>query len=208
MNRLASTPWKSLLILTWLALSGGGGLGWAEETKDLASSGGRYFQHRVELPVPAFAQDDPRWAQQPLGPTTDTLGEEGCTLTSVVMVLNYYGIETDPSRLNRFLTNHFGYSSEGFLSFGEICDFASQRIRLAYVGPPSYPLLDENLLARHPVIIQLPLPGGAKHFVVIAGKEGWNYLVRDPAADPHAAIFPLNRIASCMERQYLYLRRD
>jgi hypothetical protein len=51
--------------------------------------------------VPAFAQDDPRWSQDLLGPTTDTLGDEGCTLTSIVMVLNFYGIHTDPSALNR-----------------------------------------------------------------------------------------------------------
>jgi hypothetical protein len=171
-------------------------------------SGGSYFPHRFELPVPAFAQDDPRWASQLLGPTTDTLGDEGCTLTSVVMVLNFYGIETDPSRLNRYLTTHFGYDEEGLLSFRQVCAFAPQHIRLAYQGPPSYQALDEDLLARHPVILQLTRRDGATHFVVIAGKEGLDYLVRDPAADPHDGIFPLKYIAASIERQFLYLKLD
>src|SRR5476649_2926437 len=59
----------------------------------LAASGGMYFFKRVELPVPQYFQGDPRWANDPLGPTTSTLGGEGCAVASAAMVLRSYGVE-------------------------------------------------------------------------------------------------------------------
>src|SRR5271170_5051043 len=41
----------------------------------ISSSGGRYFLHRVVIPVPVFTQNDPRWTFELLGPTFDTLGQ-------------------------------------------------------------------------------------------------------------------------------------
>ncbi|MEA3164989.1 MAG: hypothetical protein QOE88_2807, partial [Verrucomicrobiota bacterium] len=51
----------------------------------IPSIGGRYFDDRVEIPVSAFTQDDPRWSDVRLGPSTDTLGDEGCAVTSTAM---------------------------------------------------------------------------------------------------------------------------
>src|ERR1700733_8418858 len=48
----------------------------------ISSSGGRYFVHRVILPVPVFTQDDPRWTFDLLGPTYQTVGQTGCAITS------------------------------------------------------------------------------------------------------------------------------
>src|SRR5215469_8669523 len=58
----------------------------AKDNAAIPSIGGRYFERRVEIPVPAFAQDDPRWSNVRLGPSTDTLGEEGRAVTSAAMV--------------------------------------------------------------------------------------------------------------------------
>src|SRR4051812_45689151 len=46
------------------------------------ASGGAYFFRRVELPVPQFFQGDPRWAEEGLGETDDTLGSAGCAVAS------------------------------------------------------------------------------------------------------------------------------
>jgi hypothetical protein len=180
----------------------------AKQTQAIPSSGGAYFAHRVELPVPAFAQDAPKWTNVHLGPTTDTLGEEGCTLTSIVMVLNYYGIKTDPPRLNRYLTTHDGYDDEGYLAFDRIEPYSAGRIHLAESEVPSYRVLDENLLAGHPVIVQVTLPDGAMHFVVIAGKVGRDYLARDPAGDPRGPLSPLREISPAINWQYLFLKHN
>ncbi len=41
--------------------------------------------------------------------------------------------------------------------------------------------MDDNILAGNPVIVRLRLPSGRTHFVVVVGKQGWDYLVQDPA---------------------------
>jgi hypothetical protein len=56
---------------------------------------------------------------------------------------------------------------------------------------PSYELIDSNLLAGNPVIALIPLPDGGYHFVVIVGKEGRDYLIRDPAASPFRRAYHL-----------------
>jgi hypothetical protein len=172
----------------------------------ISSSGGHFFTKLFQLPVADFEQDDPRWAREYLGPTTDTLGDQGCTITSVVMVLNYYGIKSDPSVLNRFLSTHDGYDSEGLLDFDRIEEYARHRIQLAYEGLPSYEAIDRYLLAGHPVILQLTLFDGGRHFVVVMGKKGFDYLVRDPAADPETSIVLLKNLSSRIDQQFVYLK--
>jgi hypothetical protein len=196
--------WLSCGMLLLAQICGRGGEA-ASFPGAIGSAGGRYFAHRLELSVPAFSQDDPRWSHQFLGPTNETLGVEGCTLTSIVMVLNFYGVKTDPLLLNEYLFANRGYNNEGYLSFADVCPYTSGKIRLAYRGWPSYAKLDESLLAGHPVIVQLPRPGGAMHFVVVVGKKGWDYLVRDPAADPHSFVSQLKDVSAQILRQYLYL---
>jgi hypothetical protein len=62
------------------------------------------------------------------------------------------------------------------------------------------------LLAGHPIIVQLTLPDGAFHFVVVVGKEGRNYLVRNPAVDPGHPLSQLAEISPRIDRQYLFLK--
>ena len=154
----------------------------AEVNVAIPSVGGRYFGGRVEIPVPAFAQDDPRWSDVRLGPSTDTLGDEGCAVTSAAMVAAFYGIKTDPQQLN---------ADDGLIHWSRVPSIAPAHLELAYNGGPSYELIDSNLLAGNPVIALIPLPDGGYHFVVIVGKEGRDYLIRDPAASPFRRAYHL-----------------
>jgi hypothetical protein len=169
------------LVGLLLALNIAGALR-ADDDGVIPSVGGKFFAHRVEIPVPAFAQDDPRWSNVQLGPSTDTLGDEGCAVTSAAMVAAFYGIKTDPQQLNALLTIKGAFSSDGLISWERVPAIAPDRLALAYNGAPSYDLIDSNLLAGNPVIVVIPLPGGAYYFVVVVGKQGHNYLIRDPAA--------------------------
>jgi Peptidase_C39 like family len=67
----------------------------------------------IMLNVPTFDQTDSRWASDPLGlgTCTETIGSSGCVVTSVAMVLKYYGIQTDPKDLNSFLKINAGYDN-------------------------------------------------------------------------------------------------
>jgi len=167
---------------------------------EIASSGGRYFVHRVVIPVPVFTQDDPRWTFTLLGPTFDTMGQAGCAVTSAAMVLASYGVDTDPQRLNQYLTTHDGYTPNGWLYWEKAAAIApAGQVEKAYEDLPTYALIDQNLLAGNPVIIRLKLKNGTMHFVVVVGKEGWDYLIQDPAHPPTFGVYPLRDLTDHIE---------
>jgi hypothetical protein len=161
----------------------------------ISSSGGRYFVHRVEIPVPVFTQDDPRWTFQLLGPTYETIGQSGCAITSAAMVLAAYGVDTDPERLNAFLNANAGYTPNGWLYWEKAAAIApGGQVEKAYEDLPSYNLIDDQLLHGNPVIIRITLHNGTTHFVVIVGKKGWSYLVQDPARPADFGVYPLKNL--------------
>jgi hypothetical protein len=171
----------------------------------ISSSGGRYFVHRIVIPVPVFTQDDPRWTFELLGPTFDTVGQAGCAVTSAAMVLSAYGVDTDPDRLNQYLTAHGGYTETGWVYWEKAAEVApGGQVEKAYEDLPSYALIDQNLLAGNPVIIRLTLRNGHTHFVVLVGKEGWNYLTQDPARSPSYGVYPLKDLTANIEALRFY----
>jgi hypothetical protein len=170
----------------------------------VSSSGGRYFVHRVVIPVPVFQQNDPRWTFDLLGPTIDTLGQAGCAVTSAAMVLGGYGIDTDPQRLNNYLTTHGGYTEQGWIYWEKAAELAPGRIEKAYEDLPTYALIDQNLLAGNPVIVRLTLPNGHPHFLVLVGKDGWDYLAQDPARSATWGIYPLKDLTDHIEGLRFY----
>lgn len=178
---------------------------WNTKAK-LPPSGGRYFFSRVELPVPLFRQNDPRWGRDRLGPTEATLGAEGCALTSAAMVLASYGIDTDPPRLNRFVTDHHGFTPQGWLYWEAAAALAPDRVQHVYEDLPTYHLIDWNLSVGNPVIVRVRMPSGITHFVVIAGKDGYDYLIRDPGAGAGKGLYPLREIGSPIEALRYYRR--
>lgn len=178
---------------------------WNEKGK-LPPAGGRYFFQRVELPVPLFRQNDPRWGRDWLGPTEATLGAEGCALASAAMVLASYGIDTDPRRLNRFVTDTGGYTPNGWLYWEAAAALAPDRVQHVYEDLPSYHLIDTQLAAGNPVIVRLRYPSGITHFVVLAGKDGYDYLVRDPGAGADKGLYPLREFGSDIEALRYYRR--
>ena len=170
----------------------------------LEPSGGRYFFHRVEIPVPSFRQGDERWRGDLLGPTPGTLGAEGCAVASAAMVLASYGCDTDPGRLNEFLKTHDGFTPQGWLYWEKAAEISAGRIRHAYEDLPSYDLIDANLQRGNPVIVRLRLPSRITHFVVIAGKQGFDYLTRDPGAGAAKGLYPLREFGSRIEALRFY----
>lgn len=172
----------------------------------IAPSGGRYFLQRVELPVPSFRQGDDRWRRDPLGDTPGTLGSEGCAVASAAMVLASYGIDTDPQRLNALLSTNGGYTPQGWLYWEKAAEVAPTRVRHVYEDLPSYFLIDRNLQQRNPVIVRLRARGGTTHFVVIAGKDGFDYLTRDPGGGAEKGLYPLREYGSDIEALRFYER--
>jgi hypothetical protein len=182
-------------------------LGWDFFHKSTISSvGGLYFFDRVELSIPRFKQWDERWRLDPLGSTSSTLGKEGCAVTSAAMVLNFYGMPTDPKCLNTFLTLNQGYTDRGWIHWEKAAEFLPNQVQHAYEDLPSYFLIDWNLLNGNPVIVRLKTSEGTKHFVVIVGKEGYSYLIADPGNGFDKGVYPLHELTFEIEALRYYKR--
>lgn len=170
----------------------------------LEPSGGSFQGSRLELNVPHFRQADERWRNDKLGNTPASLAAEGCAVASAAMVLASYGIDTDPGRLNKLVTAAGGYVGNGWLDWDIAAEVTGGIARKLYEDDPSYRLIDENLARGNPVIVRLRTDGGMTHFVVIAGKDGYDYLTRDPAAAAEKGLYPLKEFGSKIEKLRFY----
>jgi hypothetical protein len=168
----------------------------------LRPSGGLYFPVRVRIWVPAFAQADPRWGAEQLATTDRTLAAEGCAVTSAAMALAFYGMDVDPKRLNVFLKENNGYTPRGWIEWQVAAEFEPSKVRHAYENLPSYRLLDWNLIRGNPVIVRIRRIGGGTHFVVIVGKEGYEYLAQDPGSG--GRLVKMSELSSPMEALRYY----
>jgi hypothetical protein len=120
------------------------------------------------------------------------------------MVLRAYGVDTDPARLNAYLTTHRGYVGDGWLVWEKAAELGHGQVEKAYEDLPSYALIDANILKGNPVIVRIHLRNGTTHFVVVVGKEGWSYLIRDPARPPNYGVYPLHELVSRIEALRFY----
>jgi len=191
----------AVLLLTFVAVE----IDW-NWRRQISPQGGRYFFHRVELAVPPFRQRDKKWSDDPLGgfPENGTIGGEGCAVAAAAMVFKFYGIDVDPQQLNWFLTDVGGYTDRGWLYWDRAAWFAPDRLRHVYEDLPSYSLIDSNLDHGNPVIARVRLRNGVTHFVVIAGKDGFDYLVRDPGSGAATGLYPLRELHSHIEALRFY----
>ena len=172
----------------------------------IRACGGMPVPGEIVISVPQFFQGDPRWSDELLGNTPGTLGAEGCAIASASMVLSHYGMDVDPGRLNKFLKENNGYEGAGWLRWESAAEFTPGLIEKAYEDLPSHALIDWNLLKGNPVIVRLRLPSGITHFVVIVGKRGFDYLIRDPSSQGEGKIYPLKELGVPIEALRYYRR--
>lgn len=175
-------------------------------SRPIGGSGGLPVPGEILISVPQFLQGDPRWRDDPLGDTPGTLGGEGCAVASASMVLGHYGMEIDPKRLNRFLRDHAGYEGKAWLRWESAAEFSSGMIEMAYEDLPSFLRIDWNLLCGNPVIVRIRRPDGITHFVVIVGKRGLDYLIRDPAGSGGRRVYPFRELGVPIEALRYYRR--
>ena len=174
--------------------------------RQIAGSGGLPIPGEIVITVPHYRQADPRWKADLLGKTPGTLGGQGCAVASASMTLSHYGMSVDPAMLNRFLTDHEGYEGAGWIRWESAAEYSPGMVEKAYEDLPSYALIDGNLLEGNPVIVRIRRPDGITHFVVIVGKRGLDYLIRDPAAADDGKIYPLAELGVPIEAMRSYRR--
>ncbi len=178
----------------------------------ISGVGGLPIPGELLVEVPQFFQGDPRWREDQLGDTSGTLGAEGCAIASASMALGFYGMEIDPKRLNRYLSDHHGYEGKGWLRWESAAEYTPGLVEKAYENLPSYGLIDLSLLRGNPVLVRIRRVDGITHFVVIVGKRGFDYLIRDPAGwSNHAEggkIVPFCRLGVPAEALRYYRRLE
>lgn len=162
----------------------------------------------LECGGPWFGQADPTWGGDRLGETDESLAESGCAVACAAMALASRGVEVDPQVLNMFLTRlPGGYTPEGWIYWERAAEFWSSHtagLLPHYEDLPSRFLIDWNLLHGNPVIARIRLPGGNTHFVLLTGKRGFDYLVRDPAAAPDAGSLRASELPGPVEAIRFY----
>lgn len=184
-------PARMILIFLAALLLAAWGVGWVLP-RPIPGSGGLYFPTRLVVEGPHFLQGDPRWADDPLGDTPGSLREVGCAVASAAMALASRGVATDPGALNAFLNKtEGGFTPEGWIYWekaAEVDPARSGEFLPHYEDLPSFFLIDWNLLRGNPVIARIRYPSGVTHFVLVCGKEGFDYLLRDPGEGGAAGI--------------------
>jgi len=172
----------------------------------ISPSGGLPIPGEIVISVPQFLQGDPQWGNDQLGNTPGSMRGEGCAVTSAAMVLSHYGMDVDPGRLNVFLKQHNGYEGQAWLKWESAAEYSPDLVEKNYEALPSYGRIDWNLLHGNPVIVRLRLPSGITHFVVIVGKRGFDYLIRDPSPRGEEKIYPLKELGVPIEALRYYRR--
>lgn len=171
----------ALLMLTCL-LSGCQSLrNWF--TPSIEAIGGEYLHVRLPDVPHTFCQTDPRWAEVELGTSGCKLGSHGCLVCSTAMATTSLGVRFSPSELNERLKQHDGFQPQGWLIWNAVSRVTEGKLTADYHTRPRHEWIDSALKSGAFPVIAYPLPNGARHWVLVVGKEGLDYLVRDPLTD-------------------------
>lgn len=177
-----------------------GGLGIAawqlreRNSPPISARGGEPFQNFATLESPSYLQSDDRWRDEKIG-GGGRLGDVGCAVCSLAMALEHFGAHYTPKELNDQLKAKDGYTWRGWLKWQAILSVTGDKITVEAVRKPSHGDIDTALKNRYPVIAKLLINGTIPHWVLIVGKQGTNYLMRDPLGDGHS-VEPVSKYES------------
>jgi uncharacterized protein YvpB len=136
-----------------------------------------------------YAQSDPKWKDEMVGFGTaknESIGDIGCALTSVAMVLSGHGYTETPKSLNNKLKKIGGFAGSGIRWWDVNKLYPQVRVK-SFVRctdtPAPLAQIDAALAAGQPAIVAVDAtaaPGYLSHFVVLIGRKGDDYLMLDP----------------------------
>ena len=147
-------------------------------------------------PVPYFSQCDSRWGSDQMGGDGPTICSMGCALTSAAMVMAYYGVDTDPQKLNDAI-GRGGYDGTYCIKWSAVRDACHDETNQIEYSPGTVTPFDETVLdnyldSGHPVIVYVYCPGyggyWGGHFVVVTGRSDGAYYINDPASSTRSTL--------------------
>jgi len=156
---------------------------WARMSPSIASVGGRELHIRLPDGGKTLLQKDKRWADDQLGPSSGTLGSHGCLVTSVAMACSNLGVKLTPKELNERLKKADGFLPQGWVVWNAVPKVTDEKLTAEYHAKARHATMDEALERGAYPVVKYFLVGGIQHWCVIVGKEGQEYLARDPLRD-------------------------
>lgn len=137
----------------------------------------------MRLDIPFFRQIWEPWGKQNLGFSGDLIENSGCALTSLAMVFKYYGVDTDPARLNEWLKENNGYQGSSSIMWSKAVELSGGNIKYLEIenfnGTADLDKINWLLDSACPVIARMNYQG-TNHYVVISGHSGTTYYLNDP----------------------------
>jgi hypothetical protein len=133
------------------------------------------------MSIAVMGQQEAAWGGAPLGTSvTDSVASAGCAITSVTMMLRYYGMNTDPGAFNAWLTANGGYAYDDQLIWDAVTRYSGGRVGFSGWLGADLGAIQAELDAGRPVVAEVRL-GGNQHFVLLTGytTEG-GILINDP----------------------------
>lgn len=169
----------AVVLGVWLARN------FKERLAAIPSRGGESFT-MAAIVTPHYRQRDSRWENEDLGGLGESMARVGCTVCSLAMTLDFYGVKITPKELNDFLKKNDGYTVRGWLKWDSVSKVSNGQVTMDYIGKPSFKVIDRALKSNQPVIAKVFINGVIPHWVLIVGKEGTDYLMRDPLENENA----------------------
>ncbi len=148
--------------------------------KAIPARGGELLDVLLTRQEPYYLQGDARWADVRIGGSGERIGSVGCALCSVAMGLGALGLGMDPGTLNAALVREKGYTGQGWLIWSAVGRVTGGKVEAVVENAPSLDVLDGCLRSRWYPLVKFFLPGDIPHWVLVVGKEGDEYLVKDP----------------------------
>ncbi|MEN8128180.1 MAG: C39 family peptidase [Planctomycetota bacterium] len=133
--------------------------------------------------TPIYLQTDPLWADKHIGGSNEKVQNVGCTICCVSMGFAEFGIELKPDRLNMLLKKKHGYTDSGWVIWAAIPTVTDNKVNAEVISKVSYDVIDQAIQRGHPVIAKVYINDAIAHWVLIVGKDGIDYLIKDPLGD-------------------------
>ena len=145
--------------------------------------GGTPMNRLVLKAEPIHLQTDPRWSESKLGGSGERFGSVGCAVCCVSMGLAQFGINLRPDSLNGRLERAGGFTDQGWLKWEAVEDVTDGRASIRVIDAPEFAHIDRALSDGEPVLAKVLISGRIAHWVLIVGKSGLDYLIKDPLGD-------------------------
>ncbi|MEP6668050.1 MAG: cysteine peptidase family C39 domain-containing protein [Chthoniobacter sp.] len=130
-----------------------------------------------------YLQADPQWAHEKIGGSGEELRAVGCTNCCLCMALAQHGIALNPAELNQKLIQADGYTERGWIKWDTLRDISQKRVHIDIPENPSHRDINGALAAGNPVLVKIVYRPGVLHWVLLVGREGREYLIKDPLGD-------------------------